>query len=105
MRVKPGANLGVVNQQSLWQWLDEQLNREFEMSLRKASLAAALAVSMVSAPVLAQTQAASVERSGAEMEDANELRGGFIIPLIAIVAIILGILAAINDDGDPPHSP
>src|SRR5688500_17180556 len=50
----------------------EQLNREFEMSLRKASLAAALAVSMVGAPVLAQTQAAPVQRSGAAMEDANE---------------------------------
>ena len=75
------------------------------MSLRKASLAAALAVSMVSAPVLAQTQPAPVQRSGADMQDANELRGGFIIPLIAIVAIILGILAAMHEEEDPPHSP
>ena len=75
------------------------------MSLRKASMAAALAVSMVSAPVLAQTQAAPVQRSGAEMEGANELRGGFIIPLIAVIAIILGILAATGGDNDRPHSP
>jgi len=75
------------------------------MSLRKASIAAALAVSMVSAPVVAQTQAAPVQRSGAAMEDANELRGGFIIPLIAIIAIILGILAAIDEDDDLPTSP
>jgi hypothetical protein len=75
------------------------------MSLRKASLAAALAVSMVSTTVVAQTQAAPVQRSGAEMEDANELRGGFIIPLIALIAIILGILAATGGDNDPPHSP
>ncbi len=75
------------------------------MSLRKASLAAALAVSMVGAPALAQTQPAPVQRSGATMEDANELRGGFIIPLIAIIAIILGILAATGGDGDPPTSP
>ena len=54
---------------------------------------------------MAQTQAAPVERSGAEMEDANELRGGFIIPLIAIVAIILGILAATGGDNDGPTSP
>lgn len=94
--------MGVVNIQALWQLLSEQLNREFEMSLRKGSLAAALAVAMVSAPALAQTQA--VERTGAEMEQANELRGGFIIPLIAIVAVILGILAAIDDD-DRPTSP
>ena len=75
------------------------------MSLRKTSLAAALAVSMVSAPVFAQTQAAQVQRSGAEMEQANELRGGFVIPLLAIVAIILGILAAVDDGGDRPVSP
>ena len=76
------------------------------MSLRKASLAAALAVSMVSTPVLAQSQAAQVQRSSAEMEDANELRGGFVIPLIALIAIILGILAATHDnDDDLPHSP
>ncbi len=75
------------------------------MSLRKASLAAALAVSTVSAPVLAQTQAAPVQRSGAQMEDANELRGGFVIPLLAVVAIILGILAATGGDDDRPTSP
>ena len=54
---------------------------------------------------MAQTQAAPIERSGAEMEEANELRGGFIIPLIALIAIILGILAATGGDGDPPTSP
>ena len=75
------------------------------MSLRKASLAAALAVTMVGAPAMAQTQTAPVQRSGAAMEEANELRGGFIIPLIAIIAIILGILAATGGDGDPPTSP
>ena len=74
------------------------------MSFRKASLAAMLAVSMAGTPVLAQT--APVERSGAEMTEANDVRGGFIIPLIAIVAIILGILAAVGGgDGDPPTSP
>ena len=74
------------------------------MSFSKAALAAVLAVSMTGAPVLAQTAAPA--RSGAAMEDANELRGGFIIPLIAIIAIILGILAATNDsDDDLPHSP
>jgi hypothetical protein len=38
--------------------------------------------------------------------EGSELRGGFIIPLIALIAIILGILAAINDDDDDlPESP
>jgi len=82
------------------------------MSLKKASVAAALAVSMASTPVLAQsaqTSAAPLSvaaRSGAPMSgESSDLRGGFIIPLIAIVAIILGILAATGGGGDRPHSP
>ena len=81
------------------------------MSLKKASVAAALAVSMVSTPVLAQTAQASAAplsvaaRSGADISgEASDLRGGFIIPLVAVVAIILGILAA-TGGGDRPHSP
>lgn len=37
-------------------------------------------------------------RSNPEARDALALRGGFIIPLVAVVAIILGILAATNND-------
>lgn len=85
----------------------EQLNREFNMSFRKATVAAALAVSMASTPVLAQSAAPlSVSaRAGATTADSNELRGGFIIPAIAIVAVILGILALTGGNGDRPHSP
>lgn len=78
------------------------------MSFKKASVAAALAVSMASTPVLAQTSAAPLSvaaRSGAATSDeASDLRGGFIIPLVAIVAIILGVLAA-TGGSDRPHSP
>jgi hypothetical protein len=78
------------------------------MSFKKASVAAALAISMASTPVLAQTSAASLSvaaRSGADMSDeSSDLRGGFIIPLVAVVAIILGILAA-TGGGDRPSSP
>jgi hypothetical protein len=78
------------------------------MSFKKASLVAALAASMAGAPVLAQTAAAPATaeaRSGADMDDANAVRGGFLIPLIAIIAIILGILAATSDGGERPESP
>ena len=85
-----------------------QLNREFDMSFKKASLVAMLAVSMTGTQVLAQTaQTAPVAadaRSGATTEDANQLRGGWFIPLLAIIAIILGILAA-TSGGDRPASP
>ena len=85
----------------------EKLNRELKMSFKKASVAAMLAASMAATPVLAQSAAplSVVARSGAEVSDTNEMRGGFIIPVIAVVAIILGILAATGGSGDRPHSP
>jgi len=85
----------------------EQLNREFKMSFKKATVAAALAVSMASTPVLAQSAAPlSVSaRTGATTADSNELRGGFIIPVLAVVAVIHGILALTGGNGDAPHSP
>ena len=76
------------------------------MKLGTKILMAAL-VASVSAPTLAQSNApvTAAARSGADMEDASELRGGFLIPLIALIAIILGILAATSDGGDRPRSP
>ena len=89
----------------------EQLNREFKMSLKKASVAAVLAVSMASTPVLAQSAPPSAAplsvaaRSGADISgEASDMRGGFIIPLIAVVAVILGVLAAVGGS-DRPSSP
>ena len=70
----------------------------------KKVVTAASAVALMAAPTMAVAQAAPVEPAG-ESVDGSELRGGFIIPLIAIIAIILGILAAIHEDEDPPHSP
>ena len=88
----------------------EQLNREFKMSFKKATVAALLAVSMTGAPALAQSAPSAAPlsvaaRSGAPTQNANQIRGGFIIPAIAIVAIILGILALTGGHGDRPHSP
>ena len=81
------------------------------MRLKKASVAAVLAVSMASTPVLAQsaqTSAAPLSvaaRSGADISgEASDMRGGFIIPLIAVVAVILGVLAAVGGS-DRPSSP
>lgn len=80
------------------------------MSFKKATLAAMLAVSMAGTPVLAQTapSAASLSvaaRSGAEMQDANDVRGGFLIPLLAVLAVIAGIVVAVGGGGDDPVSP
>jgi hypothetical protein len=68
----------------------------------KVLTSVALAASLVAAPVVAQAAPADL-RTGTEVEGEN-LRGGFIIPAIAVVAIILGILA-LTSGGDRPHSP
>ncbi|MGE0180234.1 MAG: hypothetical protein AB7O91_10495 [Sphingomonas sp.] len=106
-----GGNLGVVNIMGLWQSQHSQLNREFTMSFKKATVVALLAASMSSAPVMAQTAASASSpatasaRAGATTESSSELRGGFLIPLIAIVAVILGIVAAVGGGDDGPTSP
>ena len=73
------------------------------MKFGKALASVAVAASLVAAPVVAQAAPTEL-RTGTEVEGEN-LRGGFIIPLVAIVAIILGILAATGGDDDAPHSP
>jgi len=81
------------------------------MSFKKATVVALLAASMSSAPVMAQTAASASSlsvasaRAGESTESASELRGGWIIPLIAVLAVIGGILAAVGGNDDPPTSP
>ena len=80
------------------------------MNFGKTATAVAVALSVTSAPVLAQTDASrlsvsAAQRAGATTEEANEMRGGFIIPLLALGAIILGILVLLDDDEDLPESP
>lgn len=69
-----------------------------------AVAAALLVTSALASPAMAQTSP-SISRAGAEVEEASELRGGFIIPALAVIAIILGIIAAVGGDNDPPTSP
>ncbi len=80
------------------------------MSFKGIIAATASVALMVTPTVAAAQQAAAVATEVAPanetIDEGSELRGGFIIPLIAIIAIILGILAATNDDDDDlPHSP
>ena len=78
-------------------------------------IAAAASVALMAAPTMASAQAsAAASRSAevapaAETVDGEQLRGGFIIPLIALIAIILGLCVATDicggDDEDIPTSP
>jgi hypothetical protein len=83
----------------------------------KGLIAAAASVALMTAPTvaLAQTSAQASAAAAQEVAPADEtvegeqLRGGFIIPLIALIAIILGLCAATDicggDDDDIPTSP
>ena len=78
----------------------------------KGTIAATASVALMVTPAVAAAQSSAqaatteVAPAGETITEGSELRGGFIIPLIAIIAIILGILAATNDnDDDLPHSP
>lgn len=69
--------------------------------MRRKIVALIAASAFAAGPVAAQAQSAAplsiaaAARAGAETRDANEYRGGVILPTLAIVAII-ALLAATN---------
>jgi hypothetical protein len=74
------------------------------MKMKKV-LAGLLATSLVGTSVVAQA-AAPAARTGAPVADAENIQGGWFLPALAIIAIILGILAITSGgDDDLPTSP
>lgn len=77
----------------------------------KGLIAATAAVALSATPVMAAAtrtapaRTAEVAPAAETVTEGSELRGGFIIPLLALVAIILGILAATKKGDDRPTSP
>ncbi|HEX9946250.1 MAG TPA: hypothetical protein VGA98_01800 [Allosphingosinicella sp.] len=81
----------------------------------KGLITAAASVALMTAPTMATAQASAAAARSAEVApqaetvDGEQLRGGFIIPLIALIAIILGLCVATDlcggDDDDQPTSP
>ena len=84
----------------------------------KGLIAAVTSIAMVAAPTIATAQTTAATTASASREvapatesvDGDQLRGGFIIPLIALIAIILGLCVATDlcggdDDDDLPTSP
>ena len=76
------------------------------MISKKLAALAALSLVTVSSTAVAQSAAplsavsTSAVRAGAEVEDAGEIRGGFLLPLAIIIAIIIGVLLLTGDDED-----
>jgi cell division protein FtsX len=74
----------------------------------KGLIAAAAAVALSATPAIAAANSPAVVPATETVEGDNAMfgEGGFIIPLLAVVAVILGILAATSDDDDDlPVSP
>jgi len=71
----------------------------------KQALAASIAASLVATPVAAQA-AASATRTAAPVGDAENIQGGWLLPSLAILAILLGIFVVVDGgDDDLPTSP
>jgi hypothetical protein len=71
-------------------------------------LAAGAACCLAASPVVAHAAPQALpDRAGAEVADAENFGGGgFLVPLLALIAIVLGILAATSGSGDDlPTSP
>lgn len=71
------------------------------MRFLKTFTAAAVAISMVGTPVLAQSAAplsvaSSVSRSSATTDDANNLRGHDYVSIAVVIALIIGALLVVE---------
>jgi len=84
----------------------------------KGLIAATTSVALMASPTVAMAQSSAATSASAvrevapatETAEGDQLRGGFIIPLIALIAVILGLCVATdlcggNNDDDLPTSP
>jgi hypothetical protein len=73
----------------------------------KKLIAAAAAAALVISPTVAAAQTAPVEVAPtAEQAEGEQLRGGFILPLAIIVAVIIAVYFLTKDeDEDLPPTP
>jgi hypothetical protein len=68
----------------------------------KMTLAAIVAASLVGTPVVAQAAA----RTASPVEDSENIQGGWFIPALAIIAVLLGVWVLVDGGGDDlPTSP
>ena len=64
-------------------------------------LAAVAAVSMAAAPAIAAPKPAAEVAPASETVEGDQIRGGYLLPLAIIIAIIIGVLLLTKDDEDP----
>ena len=79
------------------------------MKIMKAAVAAALGISMASAPVLAQSAAPlslSGSRAGAATAGANQIDDydGYLLPAAVLLVVMIGLIV-LSGDGEGAASP
>jgi type IV secretory pathway VirB2 component (pilin) len=67
----------------------------------KNVLAAIAAASMAAAPAVAQPRPAAEVAPQSETVEGEQIRGGFLLPLAIIIAIIIGVILLTKDEEDP----
>ena len=67
-------------------------------------LAATAAVALTAAPVAAQAAVADVARTGTPVE-GEELGGSLLLPILAVIAVVVGIVLITDDGDEEPASP
>lgn len=72
------------------------------MKLGNVLASTAVAISLIGAPVAAQAASAEIARTGSSVE-GEQLAGGFLIPVLAALALGL-IIWQITDDEEEPVS-
>ncbi|MGQ0277712.1 MULTISPECIES: hypothetical protein [Sphingopyxis] len=82
------------------QWTENKMNL-----LKKAAISLA-ATSMLAAPIAASAQSFDSARANSELNGESKLEGsGWIIAVVALAAIIGGIIIASDNNEDSPTSP
>ena len=71
------------------------------MLKRLSTAAAAFALSVAPVAASAQSQAAAEIAPAQEEVEGEQIRGGFILPLAVIVAIVIGVLLLTEGEEDP----
>jgi NADH:ubiquinone oxidoreductase subunit 6 (subunit J) len=90
-----------------WHCRIEPIQEGQYMRISKPLIAAALAISMCSTPVLAQSAAplSVAARSGAATKDSNQLYNSYLLPALVIIAVLAAAILISNNHDNRPSSP
>lgn len=95
-------SVDVIREKTIFQWTEKKMNL-----LKKAAISLA-ATSMIAAPVAASAAPAfDATRATSTVDGESELEGStsWIIAILALAAIIGGIIIASDNNSDTPTSP